>query len=313
MTNKTKFTAAALFSATILGLAFVGNNVHADGEGPSTTVAGTKTETGHAYATFERDTTGGQVKHPNDPGLSYTPDNSGDITHETGELTLDAIPSSLNFGTNTTTGASQTVKLLPSLGDTETPARSISDNGPATSDHGAASNDSTQAQDDKSKAKIFTQVTNLATNGVQWKLSATLGAFYKADTNADAHAQYTAVDADHVEAAKAANAIPGAYITLKNGASVHDETDATTNVESWQPAAQALAGDVQLNAFEEKTIVDSNAQRGVFQQQWNDSDVTLTAPTGAPVGKFAADIAWTLSSTPATDTSAPENTNPTQP
>lgn len=284
MTNTTKLTAAALFSALVLGAAFAGTNNVSAQAGPDTAKGGTVTETGHAYVTFQRGSQG-QVKTPSDPGVSYTPDNPSDITNETGDLTLDAIPSSLNFGTNDITGVAQTVDLLPSAGDGK---RELSSNGPATSDHGTDP-DGKVANDDT----IFTQVTNVSSNPVKWSLSATLSNFYVEGTTVN----------------KDKNAISGAYITMTDGKAVHAEAAPTAenpDAQTWADAATKLSADTKgvltFNANQSTPIIENATQQGVFQQQWKDSGVKLVAPNGVTVGQYAADMAWTLSVTPATDT-----------
>lgn len=286
MTKNVKLSADALFSALVLGGSFAGSTVFAK-DGATQSNGGTVTEVGHAYATFTR-TSGGQVKTPSDPGISYTPGNSGDITNETGSLTLDAIPSSLNFGTQETTGVAQTVNLLPSTPG-EDDDRAISGNGPATSDHGTDT-----AGKELNNQTIFTQVTNVSSNTIQWSLSATLGAFYKADKSEDVHT-------DAADIGEKESAIPGAFITLTDGAAVHAEIKTGDTKLSWQPADKLMENSLKLDAGTGKSteIIASNPQKGVFQQQWKDANVTLTAPQGAPVGKYAADIAWTLSASPA--------------
>jgi hypothetical protein len=347
MTNKTKLSAAALFSALVLGGTFATSTVFAAGDpnvtnpstanvahdGPNKANNGTVTEVGHAYATFTRNG-GGQVKTPSDPGISYTPSNSGDITNETGSLTLDAIPSSLNFGSQETTGVAQTVQLLQSEGkdyfsgnkdgstqdqtkdaDGNLVQRTDSPNGAKTSDFGSG----TAADGKKSFGNnntVFTQVTNLSSSkDIAWTLDAKLSNFYKAGETAS-----TGKD-------KSDNAIPGAFITLKGGKNVKD-TVAADGTESWKNATDTITGDVKLEANTTKTIISASKDKGVFQQQWNVGNVTLTAPDGAPVGQYTADIDWTLSTAPvaqlddavaapATDTKtgndATSTSNPTTP
>ncbi|KRL53528.1 hypothetical protein FD01_GL000446 [Lacticaseibacillus manihotivorans DSM 13343 = JCM 12514] len=297
MTNTTKLTAAALFSALVLGASFAGNTVSA-APGPNPDNNGKVSETGHAYVTFTKDG-GSQVKHPSDPGVSYTPSNTTDVTNETGSITLDAIPSSLNFGTQETTGASQTVQLLQSegkdfsngkdgsttdqttLADGTKADRKISSNGPATSDSGASS-DTTGKND-----TIFTQVTNVSSNqDITWTLSATLSNFYAAGKAADPKT----------------NAIPGAFITMKDGKHVKDTIDGEK--ESWMPTTDKIDAGLTLNANTSTKIVGATKDKGIFQQQWNVGGVTLTAPQGAPVGQYTADIAWTLEAGPAADLDA---------
>lgn len=302
MTNTTKLSAAALFSALVLGAAFAGTNNVSAQAGPNPDNKGTVTEQTHAYVTFTKDG-GSKVKHPNDPGISYTPSNTTDITNETGSLTLDAIPSSLNFGTQETTGTSQTVQLLQSAGkdfsngkDGSTPDqntaadgtktdRGISSNGPATSDATHTDTDT-----NKTTSYVFTQVTNVSSNpGIAWTLSAKLSNFYKAGGTVDANN----------------NAIPGAFITLKDGANVKDTKTDTT--ETWEPMkdSEAIDAGLKLEANTTKDIITASTNKGIFQQQWGVGNVTLTAPQGAPVGQYTANIDWTLSAEPFADLDAP--------
>lgn len=311
MTNKTKLSAAALFSALVLGGSFVGSTVFADDTapgavptgqaGPNQSNNGTVTEKGHAYVTFTR-STGPQVLNPSDPGISYTPNNSSDITNETGSLTLDAIPSSLNFGTNESTGHAQTVQLLQSEGkdfsnskDGSTPDQQTladgtkadrvdSPNGPKTSDSDI--NNFNEATKDATPVVkgIFTQVTNMTSGPVNWTLSATLSNFFKSGANATPGAD---------------NAIPGASIFMKNGKNVTDKT-----VTAWTDAETQIDAGLELKATQATTVVGSNAEKGTFQQQWNVGDVTLVAPEGAPIGQFEANIDWTLSAEPLSDLDA---------
>lgn len=311
MTNKTKLSAAALFSALVLGGSFVGSTVFAADtqtkSGVTQSNKGTVTETGHAYVTFTR-STGPQVLNPSDPGTSYTPSNSDDITNETGSLTLDAIPSSLNFGTNESTGQAQTVQLLQSEGkdfsggkDGSTPDQQTladgtkadrvdSPNGPKTSDTGMVANTDADAQDAASTVKanghtVFTQVTNMTSGPVNWTLSATLSNFFK--SGPDAKPGDT-------------NAIPGASIFMKKGKNVTNHKTPGT----WTDADTAIDAGLELKATQAATVVGSNAEKGTFQQQWNVGDVTLVAPEGAPIGQFEANIDWTLSAEPLSDLDA---------
>ncbi len=183
MTNKSKFSVAALFSAAVLGGAFFATNSTvnaAAGEGATSDTPAT--ETGHAYVSFTNDKTT-PITDPSDP--TKTPsDNSDNSTGEIGDLTLDAIPASLNFGTNAS-------------GTTNIPLLSSSDAAAGTAD---INNPISKGKDGDGKATtdgsgfVFTQISKKVKDDVAYQLSAQLGDFTSAD-----------------------NTLTGATITLANG------------------------------------------------------------------------------------------------
>lgn len=281
MTNKTKLSAAALFSALVLGGTFATGTVFAAQAGPDPVNGGSVSETGHAYVTFTKDGSN-PVVDPGNPNESLPSDTPG-VTGETGELTLDAIPLSLNFGTNEATGAGQVVNLLASNGTSATPAdnRDLSagkdDDGTATTDRQGASGNQV----------IFTQVTNVSTAKPTWTLSANMTDF----TN------------------KAGETLPGAFITFGGGTNYLDKYDTTaakathvwepqTTTDEANPNPNALTQDVQLAAGGSATFLSTSAT-GTYQQQWDDSKVTLTTPEAPTKGAYTSTINWTLTAAPA--------------
>lgn len=292
MTNKTKLSAAALFSALVLGGTFATSTVFAAGQaGPDVTkdaAENSVNEVGHAYVTFTKDKPN-TIHDPSDPGSTTTPSNPSDVTTETGELTLDAIPSSLNFGTQESTGAGQVVQLLASNATSATDSREKLDISKGKDGDGLATSDHTGSATSATDQVIFTQVTNVATTNPTWSLSATMTDF----TNAD-------------------NAtLPGAFITFGGGANVLDQYDATTKTQKWVNATDNLATDQTLTAGGGSTAFVSSAQTGTFQQQWNVKDVTLTTPQAPAKGDYTSEIDWSLTAAPATQTATDPADTPT--
>ena len=169
------------------------------------------------------------------------------------------------------------------MADGTTAARVDSPNGPKTSDSEKAENTDAATEDatpttDLKNDTVFTQVTNMTSGTVNWKLSATLSNFFKTGT--------TPTETDP-------NAIPDASIFMKEGENVTDKT-----ADAWTDAATHIDPGLELKAKTPVTVVDSNAEKGTFQQQWNVGNVTLVAPQGAPIGQFEATIDWTLSAEP---------------
>lgn len=285
MTNTTKFTAAALFSALVLGAAFAGtNNVSAAQDGSESglyTGHASTSETGHAYVEFNANDKGNPVITPGDPGTTTTPIDPGDnpnITNEVGSLTLDAIPASLNFGQNQSTGSAQTVKLLSGDADTNTAAGDTRKNAISDANH---TTDFGTDKDGKDFAGIlFAQETNLSSSAnIKWSLSAALSPFTLATSKTDP--KQTGLD--------------DATITLGSGVSAFAGKDGT-----WTKAATDLTtSDIVLKSDGTSIpIISGSMQKGVFQQQWKTANVSLNVPQAATVGKYTADIAWTLSATP---------------
>lgn len=281
MTNKTKLSAAALFSALVLGGTFATSTVFADDTAPAPTgqagpdpvKGGEVSEVGHAYVTFTKDKPN-TIHDPSNPGSTTDPSNP-DETNETGELTLDAIPSSLNFGTQESDGAGQVVKLLASDDSSRAISKGAAGDGITTSDH-------TGSWESATDKVLFTQVTNIATSNPTWELSATMSGFTNG-TNKDA--------------------LPGAFITFGGGMNVIDQYDKTTNKESWAKAKDDLTTGAVLTANDKDGVsFVTSDQTGIFQQQWNVNDVTLTTPTAPAKGEYTSNINWTLTATPAAQT-----------
>lgn len=281
MTNKTKLSAAALFSALVLGGSSAGSTVFADAKPGPDPKGGSVSEVGHAYVTFTKDGTT-PIHDPSNPGSDITPSNPNDSTNETGELTLDAIPSQLNFGTQESQGAGQVTKLLASTGD-----------GVRQDSQGTDKKTSDQAI--KDTRVIFTQVTNVATTNPSWSLSATMGEFTNADgTN-----------------------LPGAFITFGGGVNVLDKFTAATADQAasrvWtSDGVDDLTPDVQLTAGSGSAKFITSKQTGTFQQQWKVADVTLTTPQAPAKGDYTSEINWTLTAAPddAGTTTTDTTTNP---
>lgn len=278
MTNTTKFTAAALFSALVLGAAFAGtNNVSAD-------EAKVNSETGYAYVGYTA-TTAPDVLDPGDPdNPTIKPDDPG-ITKETGSLTLDAIPASLNFGTQEATGAGQVVKLLQD-GGTATDTRAM-----ATGKDGKGTATNNHQRENGTDQVIFTQVTDVAGWKPTWHLTATMSEF----------------------ASDKGGSLPGAYITFAGGKNVIKSVDAENGGTKWSDAKGLTSGDITLVAGSDTTgtgVADivSTSDTGTFQQQWAVDQVSLTTPQAPTEGQYSATINWILSADPATYTApAPED------
>ncbi|WP_407893123.1 WxL domain-containing protein [Lacticaseibacillus sp. N501-2] len=275
MTNKTKLSAAALFSALVLGGSFVGSTVFAADTpqaGPDPTKDGSVSEVGHAYVTFTKNEKT-PIHDPSNPGKDITPSNPSDTTGETGELTLDAIPSQLNFGTQESTGAGQKVNLLAS-NDSSRPVSQGDDK--KTSDYTV-----------NGDQVIFTQVTNVATTNPSWSLSATMGEFTATTGGAT---------------------LPGAFITFGGGTNVLDKYDATSDTDAWVSGTDALETGVKLTAGTGSAQFVTSKQTGTLQQQWKVKDVTLTTPQAPAKGDYTADINWTLTAAPDTGTTTQDKT-----
>lgn len=269
MTNKTKFSAAALFSAAVLGGAFfvTSNTVNAASEATA--------ETGHAYVSFDNNKPN-SIPNPSDPNSS-TPVPSENSTGETGDLTLDAIPASLNFGTNAT-------------GTTEIPLLSNSDAKATNNPYSKGSDGNGIATTDAS-GYVFTQITKSVKDDNAYLLSATLSNFKGTDGQ---------------------DALKGATITLANGQAklltgtagnlAFTATSAEKITNNSGSAIVLDAGGKQVN------ITDAATQTGTTQQQWKTEDVSLQVPaTEALKGDYTANITWTLAVVPQAPEPEPEN------
>lgn len=325
MTNHTKLTAAALFSALVLGSSFVSSTVFADDTGtgtdtgtpadtsgttadPATTVVktgqqgpnkdngGTQTETGNAYVEITTNTDGNPVVDPKDPGEPVKPDDPN-VTKEIGSLTLDAIPRTLNFGKNVATGAAAKYALYSNDPDSRA---SDDTRGNAISDTLHTTDTGTDTENNHYKGIIFAQETNISSSAdVAWTLNAKLNKFTNYSTGADS--------------------LPGAYITLASGASKILNTNAETGAKSWDDATDVVADGVTTKGAtlpkdgvtltsgdDAGTPIVSGVQRkGTFQQQWTSGNVNLVVPQAATVGQYQATIDWTLSAEPSTLDAAP--------
>lgn len=327
MTNHTKLTAAALFSALVLGSSFVSSTVFADDTGtgtdtgtpadtsgtstdPATTTVetgkqgpnkdngGTQTETGNAYVEITTNTDGNPVVDPKDPGEPVKPDDPN-VTKEIGSLTLDAIPRTLNFGKNVATGAAAKYALYSNDPDSRA---SDDTRGNAISDTLHTTDTGTDTENNHYKGIIFAQETNISSSAeVAWTLNAKLNKFTNYTTGADS--------------------LPGAYITLTSGASKILNTDPNTNKKTWADATDLKDDNDQVTskgatlptdgvtltsgATDGTNIVSGVQRKGTFQQQWASGNVNLVVPQAATVGQYQATIDWTLSAEPSTLDAAP--------
>ncbi|WP_461225541.1 WxL domain-containing protein [Lacticaseibacillus suihuaensis] len=272
MKKNVKLTALALFSTLALTGVMAANSVSAAEVDPQKNPAA---ETGHAYVTFTRNTTTGPIKPTAPAGTTDT-----GKTNETGALTLDAIPTSLNFGTQEASATNTKINLLAST-DTD---RAVSQN-EATTD---ISNDGTDP--DATSRSIFTQVTNLlpaevtkdadgnvtAETPVTWNLSAQLSDFKTTD---------------------GASSLTGASITLNSAKSQKLADDG----KSWSvdPTNTSLSSNIVLKAGGAAYTYATSTDTGILQQVWDTKDVSLNVPTGSQtIGNSNATVTWTLSAVP---------------
>ncbi|WP_125708327.1 WxL domain-containing protein [Lacticaseibacillus porcinae] len=332
MTNKTKLSAAALFSALVLGGSFVGSTVFAGTVDPTgteqtgdtsgatdstgttdtgattgtTTTAkaahqgvnstdGKVTEQGNAYVEITTSKDGNPVVTPGDPDTPVKPIDEGNnpnITNETGTLTLDAIPNTLNFGVNASTGTAQTIQLLSgdqsykdAQNDTRTDA-TFNGSTTKTTDFGTSTttDDKGVTNTEQFQGKIFAQETNVTADpNVAWTLNAKLSHFTTKDNE---------------------EGLTGAKIILANGVS------AFVNGKTWAESSEKIVQDENKQVILDSTndagtnIIVGAKQKGVTQQQWATKDVTLSIPNAATVGQYKATIDWTLSAVPTTSLDA---------
>ncbi|WP_262315174.1 WxL domain-containing protein [Lacticaseibacillus parakribbianus] len=264
MKKNVKLTALALFSTLALTGVMAANSVSADTVDPQTTPA---VETGHAYVTFTRNSTTGPL-NPGKPGEGETET----PTNETGALTLDAIPTSLNFGTQEASATNTVINLLASTDND----RGISPAGPATTD-----------VNDGTERVVYTQVTNLlpaevttvdgtkTSTPVNWNLSAQLSGF-TTDTGAES--------------------LKGASIVMKSGVNQKLSDDGAAWIA---PTSATLSDNIVLSAGGDAVSYASGDENGILQQVWNTKNVTLNVPTSAQtIGNSTATVTWTLTATP---------------
>ncbi|MFD1485888.1 WxL domain-containing protein [Lacticaseibacillus baoqingensis] len=269
MKKNMTLSAMALLSALVIGGSAAATTVFAAEGDPTTdpadTTAATKsgatadtpaTETGDAYVTFTKSTKPTGPINPNHP--TDDPNNPG--TGEVGDLTLDAIPNVLNFGTQEATSAEQTITLL-AAGDT------------AAANNPASQNKPTTSVTDGDTHQIYTQVTDMAAAKPTWKLSATLNAFSGSLKDATIN----------LSGAKS-QALTGSGDTL-----------AWTTTAAAGNEIPTVAGDITLTPGQAADIVASSKATGTTQAVWDTKNVTLHVPAGTAVaGDYTATIDWTL-------------------
>ncbi|MCI1987061.1 MAG: WxL domain-containing protein [Lactobacillus sp.] len=273
-----KLSAMALLSALVLGGTTTATAVFAaegdtptettgtgDGTDTTTTPAATKNgatdgtpakETGNAYVTFTKST---KPTGPIDPKDPDKPDDNNPGTGEVGDLTLDAIPNNLNFGTQEATAAAQTIELLAKED--------------ATTDRPNSQGDDKATTD--TNHEIYTQVTDMAAAKPTWKLSATLNGFNGSLKDAS------------ITLANARSQV----LTGGNGTALAWDT---TNAD-----LPVVGKSITLTSGTPADIVASSKMAGTTQQVWSTKEVHLNVPAGASAeGDYNATIDWTLAIVP---------------
>lgn len=262
--TKKSLSVAALFSAAVLGGAFFATSNNAS----ATTVDKPYSQDGNAYVSFTKTKPNGPIDHSD--GSTSNP-NSDDSTTDTGDLTLDAIPGTLNFGDHDTSDTSTGVdfELLPS-----TKADGLAKTGNREGD---------QHQTSGTEDWIYTQVTNLDATKPQWTLGVKLGTFKNLDDGKS-------------------NTLEGATIKFGSEASQLLDPSAT---HGWSALNQGIT-DFTLTAGGADVKYVNSTQTGTTQQAWQAKNVILhVAKDQQLTGDYAATMTWTLSAT------APTSTTPT--
>lgn len=267
MTKSRTLKAAMLVSvASIACLSF--NNLGAS--------ADTLPSTGKSQADVSFTSNGGST-NPVDPDNPDNPGGGG--TGNNGPLSLDAVPTYLNFGTHTQPNVDTAYTLL---------SKDASQESLATANDDKTQNVTTSGKKNGNDI-IYTQVSDSRGTDAGWQLKAQLSDITASDgqvlTNASVvlsggTPQYLTGEANQqswVTAADANQATVATPIVLNAGAS------STTDV------ATATAG----------SKVGDGQGMGVNQQYWNINNVQLHVKGGHAAAKnYSGNIVWTLNSTP---------------
>lgn len=219
-------------------------------------------------------TSNGGSTTPVDPD---NPDNPGG--GNTGPLSLDAVPTYLNFGTHTQPNIDTAYTLL---------SKSASQDSLATANDDKTQNVTTSSTKGSNDV-IYTQVSDSRGTGAGWQLKAQLSDITASDGQVLTDAsvvltggtpQYLTGEAKQqswITAADANQATVSTPIVLNAGAA------STTDV------ATAVAG----------SKVGDGQGMGVNQQYWNTNNVQLHVKGGHAAAKnYSGNIVWTLNSTP---------------
>lgn len=260
---KKQLKLTALLSTAALGFVFATPVLAAD-----TTP---QTGTTNAYISFHSKTTGTDPLDPSDPNTT----DPGNGTGNTGDLTLDAVPNTLNFGDHElseTTLGNHTYTLLGHKDGAITPSgeswakQDSSTNDPETTDVNGF---------------VYTQVTDVRGTGAGWHLTAELASFKNGG----------------------ADTLDGAVMSFANG-KVQKLTTGADNKMAWAAGDITLVGSpLNLVAGGGVTDVEDAATgtgRGTQQAVWDTSNVTLSVPKdSAKPGNATSQITWTLTNAPA--------------
>lgn len=321
MTNKVKFSAAALFSAAVLGGAFfvTNNTVHAADTPGGATAAQPATESGEAVVKFTK-TSASPVLDPG-TGDSIPGDSNG--TGEIGPLTLDAIPKVFDFGSQEVTSAAQTIELLD--GATSRTVNANPSKVQATNADGSLKYTETQVQQKDANGDpvvdgngdpvydtIKTPVMeDVAETGARQATSETHS--YTRDGNQVVFTQVTDADKTNptwtlgLDVSKFSDGtndtLDGATISFDNGVAQipnPDETAAATTPYVSSAATTMLSSfSVKAGDTTPTNYVTASTEKGISQQVWNTKDIHLNVPAGqSSEGVSTAIMNWTLAVVP---------------